>query len=220
MRPEHVLFVDDNELLRSMMTRFLKKEFRHVAAVGTGTEAMKEIEQNFFHVVILDKSLPDVDGFNVLGYIKDKSPHSRVVMITSNPDENIMQEALRRGAFDFFEKPFDIDKLKATLRGMRVFKALQAKIDGTHEGVVCNLSNSGMLMMTDAALACGDTVDLLLHTPDNSDIPLKGKVIRTADSGCNSPYPLAADEVRKYAVGIRLLDPPRDYFSLVDSMVL
>ncbi len=220
VRPESVLFVDDNELLRSVMLRFFAKEFQHVKAVGTGNEAMKQIQEKFYHIVILDKKLPDIDGLDVLDYIRGKSPHSRVVMITSSAEEDIRQEALARGAFEFFEKPFDIDKLKVALRGMRVFKAVPARIDERHEGVIYNLSDSGMLVMTDAVFECGTTVDILLHAPDNHAIPLKGRVVRTAESSCIPPQFPSAEDGMKYAVGMQLVDPPSDYFSFVDSMML
>ncbi|MDA8242328.1 MAG: response regulator [Nitrospiraceae bacterium] len=220
MRPENVLFVDDNELLRSVMMRFFSKEFQHVKAVGTGNEAMKQIQEKFYHIVILDKKLPDIDGLDVLDYISGKSPHSRVVMITSSADEDIRQEALKRGAFEFFEKPFDIDKLKAALRGMRVFKSVQASIDEKHKGMIYNLSDSGMLVMTDAVFKCGATVDILLHVRDNREIPLKGRVVRTSDSSCIPPQFPSAEDGMKYAVGMQLVDPPSDYFSFVDSLML
>jgi len=220
MRPESVLFVDDNELLRSLMTRFFKKEFQQVMAVGTGSEAMKLIQEKFYHIVILDKRLPDIDGLEVLQYIRGKSPHSRVVMITSNADEDVRREALEKGAFEFFEKPFDIEKLKAALRGMRVFKSVQARIDEKHEGIIYNFSDSGILVMTDAVFECGATVDILLCISDNKNIPLKGRVVRVADSSSiRSKSPLPEDGM-KYGVGMQLVDPPSDYHSFVDSLIL
>jgi len=220
MRPEHVLFVDDNEVLRSMMARLFRKEFEHVTAVGTGREAMKQIDEHLYHIVILDKKLPDVDGFDVLAHIRKKSPHSRVVIITSDPDENLRQEALNRGAFEFFEKPFDIDKIKATLRGLRVFKWLPAKIDEKYESVTCNLSNVGILMLTNADLGSGTNIDILLHASDDRKIPLKGTIVRTADPASLPKRPPEANDSMKQAVGIRLFDPPPDYYSFLDSLVL
>ena len=219
MRPESVLVADDNDQLRSVMARFFKKDFQNVAAVGTGVEAMKYIDRNFYHIVILDKQLPDVDGFKVLAHIKEKSPRSRVVMITSCPDEYIRQEALRRGVFHFFEKPFDIDKLKSVLQGIRVNKYMPAKIDEKYESVTCNLSNVGILMLTCADLGSGTNIDILLHASDDRKIPLKGTVVRTTDPASLQFRPPAADDSMKYAVGVQLLDPPPDYHSFMDSLI-
>jgi two-component system response regulator (stage 0 sporulation protein F) len=219
MRPENVLFVDDNDLLRSLMLRCFKKEFGHVAAVGTGNEAIKQIQENFYHIVILDKKLPDADGFDILDHIREKSPRSRVVMITSHAEENVRQEALSRGALEFFEKPFDINKLKAVLRSIRVCTSLPAQIAEKCRGVINNLSVSGMLVTTDAVLECGSTVEILLHTSDNREIQLTGRVVRTANSDCTPPASFPGADAMKYAVGIQLVEPPPVYSSFVNSLI-
>jgi CheY-like chemotaxis protein len=220
MRQENVLLVDDNDLLRSVMVRLLTKTFQHVAAVANGTEALKQIGEKFYHIVFLDKNLPDIDGLDVLQHITVQSPHSRVVMITSEVDANIRQEALRRGAFEFLEKPLDADKLRIALRGKRICKQLQARIDEMHEGVTHNLSHSGILINTDAAFQCGANVDVLLHVSDEQKIPLKGTVVRTADSACIPVQSPSAGDTMKYAVGMQLVNPPFDYYSFVESLIL
>lgn len=222
MRPESILFVDDNDLLRSVMQRFFAKEFRQVIAVATGTEAIQQIREGFYHIIILDKKLPDIDGLDLLDQIREESPHSRVVMITSNAEESIRLEALKRGAFEFFEKPFDIDKLRAAVRGLRIYKTLQAKIDEKHPGLIHNFSESGMLVRTDAVFQSGATVDVLLHVADNRKIPLKGRVVRTVDSSTfhipgKSPF---SEKDMKYAVGMQLINPPAEYYSFVESLTL
>ena len=141
-------------------------------------------------------------------------------MITSSADESVRQKALQKGAFEFFEKPFDIDKLKIALQGMRVFKSFPASIDEKHKGVIYNFSDSGILVMTDAVFECGATVDIVLHTNYNKDFTLKGKVVRTSDSSCGRPMSLHAEEEMKFAVGMQLVDPPPDYISFVDSLIL
>jgi CheY-like chemotaxis protein len=220
MRPENILFVDDNELLRSVMERFFAKEFQHIMSVGTGTEAMMHIRETFYHVVILDKKLPDIDGLDILAFIREKSPKSKVIMITSNGDASVMQQALEGGAFGFFEKPFDIKKLKAALRCNRVHKPLPARIAEKYDGMSHNLSDSGILIMTDAVFSCGTAVDLLLKTSDKCEIPLKGTVMRTCDSSCVPPHPFGftAKDTMKYGVGIQLVEPPPAYSSFVGSL--
>src|SRR4030066_1009245 len=89
LRPENVLLVDDNELLLSGMKRFLEKDFVHVAASVTGEEAIMNIQKHLYHVVILDINLPGVNGWTVLEHIKQNSPHSRVIIITSDEDGGI-----------------------------------------------------------------------------------------------------------------------------------
>src|SRR4030066_2163370 len=84
VRPENVLLVDDNELLLSGMKRFFEKDFVHVTASITGEEAIEHIQKRLYHVVILDIDLPGINGWEVLEYIKKKSPNTRVIYITSS----------------------------------------------------------------------------------------------------------------------------------------
>ena len=86
LRPENVLLVDDNELLLSGMKRFFEKDFVHVTASITGEEAIMNLQKHLYHVVILDINLPGVNGWTVLEYIKQNSPNSRVIIITSDED--------------------------------------------------------------------------------------------------------------------------------------
>jgi CheY-like chemotaxis protein len=220
MRPENVLLVDDNDLLRSVMTRLLSKMFYSVAAVSNGTDALQLVGEKFYHVVILDKNLPDLDGLDILKHITVKSPHTRVVMITSDLDANVRQEALNTGALEFFEKPLDVEKLRVALRGKRIFKQVEAMIDEKHGGITRDLSLSGILVNTDARFQCGETVDILLYVSDERKIPLKGTVVRTADSTCIPPRFSPAGDTMKYAVGMQLVNPSPDYYSFVDSLIL
>jgi DNA-binding NtrC family response regulator len=220
MRPENVLLVDDNDLLRSVMTRLLTKMFHSVSAVSNGTDALQQIGSAFYHVVILDKNLPDIDGLDVLKHVTVKSPYTRVVMITSDLDAGIRQEALNRGAVEFFEKPLDVEKLRVVLRGMRVCKEVQTRIDERHEGMTHNLSYSGILVNTDVVFQCGATVDVLLHVSDDRKIPLKGIVVRSADSVCIPSQSASIGETMKYALGMQLVNPPTDYYSFVESLML
>jgi DNA-binding NtrC family response regulator len=220
MRPENILLVDDNDLLRSVMTRLLAKMFYSVAAVSCGTDALRLIGEQFYHVVILDKNLPDIDGLDVLKHITVRSPHTRVVMITSDLEANIRQEALNRGALEFFEKPLDVERLRLALRGKRICKQVQTRIDERHEGITHNVSYSGMLVNTDAFFQCGATVDVLLHASDVWKIPLKGTVVRTADPTCVSAQSSSMGDFMKYDVGMQLVNPSSDYYSFVESLML
>ena len=69
------------------MTRFFEKNFVHVTASSTGEEAIKNIRQQQYQVVILDINLPGINGWEVLDYIKQYSPNTSVVIVTSSEDE-------------------------------------------------------------------------------------------------------------------------------------
>ncbi len=112
---DSILLVDDNELLLSGMKRFCERESYKVTTASTGGEALTRIRSGLYPVVILDVNLPDMNGCEVLERIKRCSPESMVVIITSDGDEKLRQDAFLKGAWDFLEKPFAVENLKAVL---------------------------------------------------------------------------------------------------------
>ena len=94
MRPENVLLVDDNELLLSGMKRFFEKDFVLVTASTNGEDAIVNLRQHTYQVVILDLKLPGIDGWEVLDYIKVNSPDCSVIIITSSEEAGSRQQAI------------------------------------------------------------------------------------------------------------------------------
>ena len=232
MRPENVLLVDDNELLLSGMKRFFEKDFVHVTASSTGEEAIKNIQQRFYQVVILDINLPGINGWEVLEYIKRNSPKTSVIIITSSEDGRIRQYALERGASECMGKPFNIDDLKGVLmdilsqqRHQRKQKTYPVRFGNQCTGLVCNLSFTGMFILTDKFLECGTTLnDIILEVNEGEVIPLKGEVVRSVESAYKTIPSLSYDrklpEGLNYGLGIKLLEQSQVYSSLVNSLLL
>jgi len=229
VRPEKVLLVDDNELLLSGMKRFFEKDFLHVAATRTGEEAILNIQRQTFHIIILDLNLPGVSGWEVLDYIKQKSPNSSVIIITSSEEGDLRQKALERGATEFMEKPFNIDELKYVLmniisqqRHKRVLKTFPVRFDNECKGLVCNLSSTGMFILTNSFCECGTTLNIALDVSEKEVIPLKGQVVRTVESAFKTTpsltNPWMFQEGMDYGLGIKLLEQPPVYASLLNSL--
>jgi len=230
VRPENVLLVDDNELLLAGMKRFFEKDFVHVAASSTGEEAIALIQKQLYDVVILDINLPGINGWEVLEYIKQKSPHTRVIIITSSEDGGIRQNAIQKGASECMGKPFNLDELKYVLmnalslqRYQRVQKTFPVKFNNECEGWVFNLSSTGMLILTDSFCECGTTLDITLKVTEDEMIPLKGQVVRTIDSISKNTPSLSAGrqlpEGMDYGLGIKLIEQPPVYSTLVNSLL-
>lgn len=231
MRPENILLVDDNELLLSGMKRFFERDFEHVAACTTGEEALIKISQRPYHAVILDLNLPGVSGWEVLNCIKQTAPTTRVIIITSSDDSRVRQNAIGRGASECLGKPFNIDELKCILvnvlsiqRHQRIQKSFPVKFNDDCRGIVCNLSPSGLFILTDSFCECGTSLQIDLKTPEEDAIPLKGLVVRTVEPTLKS-YPAAPAEWNppedmKYGLGIKLTEQHPVYTSLVNSLLL
>lgn len=225
---ESVLLVDDNELVLSCLRRFFSKEFHHVVAVCTGEEAVRQAERHFFHIVVLDLHLPGIDGWEVLAHIRKHSPRTQVVIATSCTDVDIRQRALHRGAFEFLEKPFEFDELKAIVSRMlanclwerKMLKPVEVRLERTHKGITYNLTASDLFVLTSVSFDIGTTLNMTLHVPGEEPIPVTGRVVRMIQSDCGLlPALLESEESGvKYGVGLHVVEQSAAYASLVNSL--
>ncbi len=230
IHPEKILLVDDNELLLSSVKRFLEKDHYHVDAVCTGEEAIELLQKGFLHIVVLDLNLPGIDGWKVLEHIKNHRPQSKVVVVTSDGDEKTRKHALGSGAFEFLEKPFDLEGLRHVLKAIRssfaknsrVYKTFEVRFDTEHRGLTHDLSCTGMFIIANVPIECGTILEITLCISGNEYIPLKGRVVRTTESNCQSSIISGAGETKgwgKYGLGIQLIEHPPAYPSFVNSLM-
>ncbi len=120
-RSPKVLIVDDNDLMRTLLRGILRSESCQVVGEAkNGTIALDLVERTFPDVVFLDVMMPEMDGIEVLQYIKERHPRIKVIMITGNPSVENVQESIQGGAAGFIVKPFNTARVLDTLH-----KALQ-----------------------------------------------------------------------------------------------
>lgn len=106
-----VLVVDDDSSIRTSMSAVLGDEGFEVHAASSGEEAISRLEELHPAVVFLDIWMPGRDGIETLQSIKEASPETEVIMISGHATISNAMEATKRGAFDFIEKPFDIESV-------------------------------------------------------------------------------------------------------------
>jgi len=102
-----VLIVDDERNIR--LTLSLALEALNISAdtASTGEEALQKLQEKSFKLMLLDLKLPGMDGLEVLRRVADKYPDLLVIMITAYGSIEVAVEAMRIGAVDFLQKPFD-----------------------------------------------------------------------------------------------------------------
>jgi DNA-binding NarL/FixJ family response regulator len=125
--PHRVLVVDDSQTMRSIVRKILAAgRFRlEVAEAPEGIEALKQIASGKFDLVFLDYTMPGLNGLETLSEIRRLYPQIRVVIMTSNADDDLVQRARMAGAAAFLKKPFypaDIDAILHRLLGVRVVR--------------------------------------------------------------------------------------------------
>ena len=110
-----ILIIEDEARLRDNLQTLLQSEGYHVTTAQNGAEGIKRLRQESFDLVITDLVMPEIDGFQVLEYLKAYSPETVVVVMTAYVSAGSVIDALRKGAYDYLSKPFEFDLMKATI---------------------------------------------------------------------------------------------------------
>ena len=113
MPGDRVLIIDDEMVLSRSLAMAFGDDGFEVTTTGSGEEAMEVLESVSPHVVLLDLRLPGMDGIEVLEKIRRHDESARVILMTAYGDTQTTVEAIKRGAFHFINKPFDLLDLKA-----------------------------------------------------------------------------------------------------------
>jgi len=112
----HVLIVDDEKPICSSLEGILGDEGYQVSAVHDGENALKLLEDEDPDLVLLDIWMPGMDGLKVLETVKERLPGLPVIMISGHGSVETAVRATKLGAFDFIEKPLDMDKILLGVR--------------------------------------------------------------------------------------------------------
>jgi DNA-binding NtrC family response regulator len=107
----HLLFIDDEATLRGLMAERLTEHGFEVVEADTGERALELLDQFAFDIVITDLRLPGIDGIRVIEAARERYPGIVVIVITGFGTVAAGVDAMKRGASDFVEKPFQFDKL-------------------------------------------------------------------------------------------------------------
>jgi two-component system response regulator AtoC len=110
-----ILVADDEPNLRRVLTAILRRDGHDVALATDGAEALEVMGAGDVDVVITDLRMPKVDGMDVLRHASKHSPHVPVIMITAYGSVGQAVEAIKAGAFDYIEKPFEQDQIRVVV---------------------------------------------------------------------------------------------------------
>jgi DNA-binding NtrC family response regulator len=130
---DSVLVIDDERNVRALLTRVLGQDQVEVHGAGTGAEGLQLADEVDPDVILLDLRLPDAGGIDILKALKTRRPDAAVIMITAFGQIPSAVDAMKHGASDYLEKPFEpLDKLRlAVARALDEVKA-RREIDRLH----------------------------------------------------------------------------------------
>jgi len=115
-----ILIVDDAEFLRVRISRLLSTNGYEILEAQNGLQAVEIYKWSQPDVVLMDVTMPEMDGLTALKEIRRFDPQARVIMVTALGQESVVLDAIRSGARDFVVKPFDFDRVIAALNKVLV----------------------------------------------------------------------------------------------------
>jgi len=112
----HILLVDDELSLLSALAEFLQDQEYDVDTAPNGATARERLGERIYDLMVTDYRMPDISGMDLLEFAKQAYPDMEVVLITGYGSKESVIEAIRLGAYDYIEKPFDtVDLLKTII---------------------------------------------------------------------------------------------------------
>ncbi len=119
-----ILVIDDQKSIRNTLKDILEYEGHEVTLAEHGEEGIEFFDKEKFDLVLCDIKMPNMDGMEVLDIIMAKNHEVPVVMISGHGNIDTAVEAIKKGAYDFIEKPLDLNRLLVTLRNAQEKKEL------------------------------------------------------------------------------------------------
>lgn len=111
-----ILIIDDEESIRASLKEILEFESHEVDDAGTGKAGIDLAKKTAYDLIFCDIKMPGIDGIETLESIKQSGIDSPVVMISGHGTVETAVEALKKGAYDFIEKPLDLNRVLVTVR--------------------------------------------------------------------------------------------------------
>lgn len=110
-----ILVVEDDKKLREILVKYLKKEKYEIEEAETGEEAIDFIDYTSFHLLLIDVMLPDMEGWDVLKYLRSKG-NTPAIMLTARGLEEDKLHGFDLGADDYITKPYSAKELMARIK--------------------------------------------------------------------------------------------------------
>ncbi len=126
MKKVSILVVEDEAIMREALVDYFSREGHKVDTADDGDKALEKFNLVNYKIMIIDLKLPGRDGISVLKEARMKNPRAKVIIITAFPSTETKMEALREGAVDYLQKPFELEYLETLIKGAYEVEELPA----------------------------------------------------------------------------------------------
>ncbi|MBC7124202.1 MAG: sigma-54-dependent Fis family transcriptional regulator [Bacteroidales bacterium] len=111
-----ILVIDDEKAIRNTLKDILEVEGHNVDVAEDGHAGLEMFDNGAYELVLCDIKMPQMDGIEVLEKLQERQPDVPVVMISGHGNIDTAVDAIKKGAYDFIEKPIDLNRLLITIR--------------------------------------------------------------------------------------------------------
>ena len=132
-----ILIIDDERAIRNSLKEILVDEGYDVDAAENGAQGCQMVDKEKYDVIFCDIKMPEMDGIEVLDRLIGMGVDSAIVMISGHGDINTAVDCIKKGAFDFIEKPLDLNRILITIKNatekvtlVKETKTLKKKVYG------------------------------------------------------------------------------------------
>ena len=159
-----ILLIDDDDSLRRVVEYQLREEGYDVTAASGGAEGLHLFRDRPVDLVLTDVRMPEMDGLDLLARLKAMQPDLPVVLLTAHGTISSAVDAMKLGAFDYLTKPFDRDRLRATVRKALDMAALATENRQLRQVIADRFSFASMIAGSRAMRAVTDTAARVAQT--------------------------------------------------------
>jgi len=130
-----IFIVDDEPSIRKLLTHWVRNQWGYeVVVFDKGLEMIKELEQNP-SLILLDIMLPDSNGVELISRIKKYNPNIPIIMLSAQGSIEVALESIRKGAFDYFPKPIDSNRLEPAIKNAISNYELHKRIEELEDNI-------------------------------------------------------------------------------------
>jgi len=160
-----VLVVDDHASARESMADVLRRAGHRVLCCSSAAEALQVVEAEGFDCVVTDLKMPGMNGVDLIVQLERRQYGAQIVMVTAHASVPTAVEAMRHGAFDYIEKPFDVDRLEQLVdRAIRHGRLIHRR--GGFDGIPDGTDPPAMVGSSPPMQALRDRIRQIAPTPE------------------------------------------------------
>lgn len=171
-----ILIVEDDVPFGTMLKTFLQKRNYEVSHAFSGTEALRQIKEEDFNLILTDVRLPDTDGLDILKEVKAKNATTQVIVMTSYAEISMAVQAMKDGAFDYVSKPFRPESILRTIENALQHNEVKATepVKTLSSSTPSSLKKDTFVKgVSDASKKLNDYIDLV--APTNMSVLIIGE---------------------------------------------